>query len=255
MPAAIPIIEREYSLTEKIDATPEVLILRFKPADGSQNLFEPGMFMMISGIDPTGKRYVGRAFSIASDPSSPDMEFFIIKQHVHGDSVVKSQFVDSNIGDKYLLKGPNGQFRFDPSLDKKVMFIAGGTGLAPFMSMLRHVKLVNTGTDIITLYSVKYPTEIILKEELEQLTNDFGAKLVVTVTRPPTQGQPATQAPENGLSMETGHIDSNMISKYCNDLSERTFYICGPLPFVQAIKTALASLQVPNERVKADVWG
>ncbi len=379
MPTAIPITEKEYSLTETVDATPEVLIVRFRPSDGAANNFEPGMFMMISGVDPDGKKYVGRAFSIASDPSSADMEFFIIKQHLHGDgSVVKSHFMESKIGDKFMLKGPNGQFRFDPKVDKKVMFIAGGTGFAPFMSMPRHIKLTTSNTDIITLYSIKYATEIISQEEIEQLTKDLKMKMVVTVTRPgqsasasqpsgaspspkppspqtntttvittttvvtttgtnppqsttrtttvppaaanqppkassleptapkvaapldkvqsdapmqqtkpplqpamvqpmnqnaspsadaaaqpqkpsaptpPTAPAPATQQSGGPITMETGHIDSNMISKYCNDLQERTFYICGPLPFVQAAKTALASLGIPNDKVKADVWG
>ncbi len=369
MPTTIPITESKYSLAEKIDATPEVMIVRFKPDNPSQSTFEPGMFMMISGVDATGKKYIGRAFSIASDPSAPNMEFFIIKQHLHTDNtIVKSHFMDSNIGDIFMLKGPNGQFRFDPNLDKKVVFIAGGTGLAPFMSMLRHIKLIKSATDIITLYSVKYPTEIILKSELEQLTKDLKMKMIITVTRPqgaatpapqqagasapqppakpgapsttvttittttivtttgtsppqsttkttttpaaslqqnapkievpqqkqsdvpientkpplqpamvqplvdkpaPEPQQPAptpkpaqpvsTQAPTSQASdaytAETGHIDAKMISKYCNDTQERTFYICGPLPFVQAVKTALTSLNIPNEKVKADVWG
>lgn len=254
MSAAIPIMEKRYSLVEKIDATPEVMIIRLKPDDPGQNTFDPGMFMMISGLDSAGKKYVGRAFSIASDPSTPNLEFFIIKQHVTNNVITKSHFLDSNLGDKFLLKGPNGQFRFDPNSDKKVMFIAGGTGLAPFMSMLRHTKMINASTDIITLYSVKFPTEVILKNELEQLCKDLKMKLVVTVTRP-TPGQPITLSPGNAFSTETGHIDSNMISKYCSDLQERVFYICGPLPFVQAIKTALVSMNIPNEKIKADVWG
>lgn len=245
MPVA-PITEKMYSLEEKFDATPEVLIVRFKPEDGSANTFEPGMFMMISGVDSAGKKYIGRAFSISSDPSSPGMEFMIIKQHMKGDQLNKSHFMDAQIGDKFMLKGPNGQFKFDPNLDKKVFFIAGGTGLAPFMSMLRHVKLANSGNDIIMLYSVKFPTEVIMKDELDNLANSLKAKLVVTVTRPPADGS---------YTGQTGHIDAAMVTKYCSDIKERTFYICGPLPFVQAVKQALASLSIPDQRVKADVWG
>src|SRR5271155_153565 len=101
MPTIIPITENMYSLSEKIDATPEVMIIRFKPDNPALGTFEPGMFMMISGVDPDGKRYIGRAFSIASDPSAADMEFFIIKQHLHTDNtILKSHFMDANVGDK-----------------------------------------------------------------------------------------------------------------------------------------------------------
>jgi ferredoxin-NADP reductase len=46
-----------------------------------------------------------------------------------------------------------------------------------------------------------------------------------------------------------------MIQKCSPDFSERMCYICGPLPFVKAVKDALAALGIPNERISADVWG
>lgn len=248
-----PVTEKRYLLSEKVDATPEVLIVRFKPEDGGRNVFEPGMFMMIFGVDGAGKRFTGRAFSIASDPASPEMEFFVIKQPVHANQVTTSHFVAANMGDPFIFKGPSGQFKFNPAAEKKVVFLAGGTGLAPFMSMLRHIKLTNAGTDVILLYSVKYPTEVILKDELVRLATDLRARLIVTVTRPWQAPSQSLQQP--GMCNETGHIDANMIGRHCNDLGERTFYICGPLKFVQALKQTLASLNIPNERVKADVWG
>ena len=87
------------------------------------------MFMMIAGIDTEGKKYIARAFSIASDPSTPGMEFMVIKEPRHGDHIGKSHFVDAKIGDVFMLKGPSGRFRFNPAVDKKVGFIAGGTAL------------------------------------------------------------------------------------------------------------------------------
>lgn len=239
-------MEREYTLTEKIDETPEVLIIKMMPKDGNPAKFDPGMFMMIVGMDAAGKRYTGRAFSIASDPSTPGIEFMVIKEPKHGEHIGTSHFVEAKIGDTFMLKGPNGQFRFDPSVDKSVLFVAGGTGLAPFISMLRHIKITNSMSDVVLMYSVKYPTEIIRKAELLSYINDLGIRLVVTVTRP-KEG--------DGWTGQTGHIDREMIGKYVPDLSIRTTYICGPLEFVKAVKDALAALQVPPIKIKADVWG
>lgn len=244
--ANIPITERRYELKEKIDETPEVLIIKLIPEDGSPVRFDPGMFMMITGLDSEGSRHTARAFSIASDPSATKMEFMVIKEPTHGEHIGISHFVDANIGDIFLLKGPNGQFRFDPSINKKVLFIAGGTGLAPFISMLRHIKVMNSQSDAILLYSVKYPTEIIRKNELNGYTIDLGLRLFVTVTR---------LREGDGWTGQSGHVDSAMISKCTPDLGERTVYICGPLAFVKAVKEALAALSVPQDRIKADVWG
>jgi ferredoxin-NADP reductase len=240
------VTERKYELAEKIDETPEVLILKFMPEDGKPTPFEPGMFMMITGIDDTGKRYTGRAFSIASDPSTPGMEFMVIKEPTHGDHIGRSHFVDAKIGDIFYLKGPNGQFRFDPKINGKVLFLAGGTGLAPFISMLRHIKVTSSKCDVVLLYSAKYPTEIIAKEELNSYVKDIQIRLLVTITRP---------QPGDNWTGQTGHIDSDMIKKEAPDYMERVAYICGPLAFVKAVKDALTSLGVPQEMVKADVWG
>jgi ferredoxin-NADP reductase len=244
--AAIPVTERKYVLTEKRDETPEVLTLKFMPEDGQPCPFEPGMFMMITGLDASGKRYTARAFSIASDPSTPGMEFMVIKEPRHGDHIGRSHFVDSKVGDVFMLRGPSGQFRFDTRTDKKVCFIAGGTGLAPFTSMLRHIRVTGSRNDAVLLYSTKFPTEIIWKDELNSYVADLGLKLVITVTRP---------QPGDGWTGQTGHIDADMVKKYAPDFLERGFYVCGPLAFVKAIRDALTSLGVPASKVSADVWG
>lgn len=246
MAQAMPVGEKAYKLMEKIDETPEVLTIRFAPVDNAVVPFDPGMFFMISGTDATGKKYVARSFSIASDPSSPEMEYYIVKRaHVGTSLEHTSHFVDSAIGDQYYIKGPYGQFRFDPKENKKVLFIAGGTGLAPFISMLRHIKVLNSDNDVDLLYSIKYPTEIIRKEELGMYAKDLGLKTTITVTR---------LQPEQQWDGETGHINADMIKRHSPDVIERTCYICGPPTFVKAVKEALTSLGVRPERISADVW-
>lgn len=286
-----PIIERNYALNEKIDSTPMVLVVRFKSDDGKPWPFDPGMFMMIFGVDKEGKRHIGRAFSIASDPSASEIEFFIVKEPRHPKVAPKpaaqaatataapandpapatatepataapaqaapsaqaaaeqqpySHFVAANIGDQFVLKGPSGQFRFDPAKDSKVLFLAGGTGLAPFMSMLRHMKVTGSKPDVRLIYSIKYPNEEIMKDELEQLIRDIGAKMDITVTRP---------QPGDDWTGLTGHVTAEMIEKCSSDCVDRMCYICGPLPFVKAVKDALAAINVPPQRISADVWG
>ncbi len=242
----LPVTERQYRLVEKIDETPEVLTIRLAPSDGATMRFDPGMFIMTSGLDGSQKRYVSRSFSIASDPSSPVIELYIVKRSHVGTAIEHtSHFVDSAVGDLYYVKGPYGQFRFDPRENAKVLFIAGGTGLAPFVSMLRHIKVLNSGNDIDLIYSIKYPTEIIRKQELEAYATGLGLKTTITVTRP---------QPGDGWTGETGHVDANLIGRHSADVAERTCYICGPPAFVKAVKDALVSLGVKPEKISADVW-
>ncbi len=156
-----------------------------------------------------------------------------------------SKLDDAKVGDRYYFTGPHGQFKFDSS-NQKVLFIAGGTGIAPFISMLRLIEEKRMGTDTSLIYSVRFPNEIIRKAELDRFESGIGLKSTVTVTRP---------AAGDGWSGQTGHIDQAMIGGRVPDVKERTVYICGPLPFVKAIKDALTALGCRDEMVKADVWG
>lgn len=239
-----PVPDKKFVLTERIDETPEVEIVRFKSPDGHRLDFESGMFVMIYGMDKaTGKPALSRAFSIASSPRSEVLELFVVKVH-EGHT---TYFLQSKPGDEYFIKGgPNGQFKLDIKANPKVVFIAGGTGLAPFMSMLRFIDENKLKFDIKLFYSVKYPTEIIRKQELEDLKAKLNVGMYVTVTRP---------QPGDGWTGDTGHVSQQMLTKYAPDIKDRAIYICGPLAFVKAMKDALTALGIAPANVKADVWG
>ena len=234
--------QKSYKITEIIKETPEVTIFRFMSEDNQRVSFSPGMFMMITYGNPQATDKITRAFSLASVPDSDTLEFYV--SMIHGRFTSKLEA--AKVGDEYYMTGPYGQFKFDKEKDTKVVFIAGGTGLAPFMSMLRQIEEQKLSTDVCLIYSVKYPTEIIRKGELEQFKTNIGMKSFITVTRP---------AAGDGWTGPTGHIDAAMLNKYIPDAKERTAYICGPLGFVKALKEALAGVGCPEQNVKADVWG
>ncbi len=241
MAVSKPLIKRkEYLITEIIHETPDVDIFSITPPDNEIMEFDPGMFVMLTHVSADSKE-VTRAFSIASSPTTCVLDFYI--HMIHGQ--LTSKLENSKLGDKLLVTGPYGQFRFVPSEEKKVLFIAGGTGLAPMMSMLKQIKDQSTGTDVALLYSVRYPNEIIRKEELKSLESEIGLNTTITVTR----------ESEQHWDGERGHINSQMISRHVPDYAERTVFVCGPLEFVKAMRTATSELNINSIKVKADVWG
>lgn len=233
--------QKPYMLDEIIKETPDVTIFRFKAADNSRLDFEPGTFMMLTYVNEQTGEKIARAFSIADAPNSNTIDFFI--HMIHG--AITSRLEDAVVGDMYYLTGPHGQFKLSND-DKKVLFIAGGTGLAPFMSMLEYMEANRLETDITMLYSVRRPDEIIKKGELEELEKALHLKTIITVTRPEET---------DTWQGEKGHIDIEMMKRHVSDIDTRTVYICGPLPFVKVMKDILTQLNVKQDRVKADVWG
>ena len=241
-PHNILINQKAYAVAEILHDTPDVDVFKFRADDSYRLKFDPGMFVMLTYSNKETNEKITRAFSLASEPEGETVDFFI--HMIHGR--ITSKMEGAKVGDTYYITGPYGQFKFRPEEDKKVLFIAGGTGLAPFMSMLKYIDKLKSGTDVILLYSIRFPNEIIRKPELEMLEKSMGMKMVISVTRPQEN---------DGWNGEKGHIDDAMISRHVNDIMDRTTYICGPLPFVKAMKDALAKLNVPNQKIKADVWG
>ena len=234
--------DKPYEIVEIKKLTPSVTSFIFKAKDGTSIDFTPGMFAMLAYKNESTGESIARAFSIANSPPSDRLEFVI--SLIHGRFT--SKLDDAKIGDRYLVSAPYGQFKFDINAGKKFLFLAGGTGIAPFMSMLRYAKQLNSDMDSVMLYSTKYANELIYKEQLEAYAKESEFRLIITVTRP-QEG--------DGWKGETGHVNTEMMKREVPDFMERISYICGPPAFVKACKDALISMGVKSENVKAEMWG
>ncbi|MGI0141861.1 MAG: ferredoxin--NADP reductase [Candidatus Micrarchaeales archaeon] len=238
------ITKKPYVISEIIKETPDVTIFRFAAQDASTLSYDPGMFVMIAYKNPQTGEEIARAFSLASKPDDSQLEFAI--SMIHGRFT--SKLDTAKVGDVYYFSGPHGQFKYNATENKKVLFVAGGTGVAPFLSMLRFIAEKKYDTDVKLIYSIRHPDEVIRKQELDGYQTSLNFKYLVTVTRQETDADKAWQG-------EHGHIDAPMIQRYLSDAAERTCYVCGPLKFTKAIEAALVSLGVDKSKIKADVWG
>ncbi len=236
-------VKKPSVLEEIIPQTENVNIYRFRFQDNSVLDFVPGMFAMLYYKDPQTGEEIGRAYSIASEPGNSYVEFMI--ELVHGK--LTSKLEQAKIGDLYYISAPFGSFKFDPS-KAKYLFLAGGTGLAPFFSMIKYAIKNKLNSDISMIYSVKYPSYIIAKEELEKFEKIEipKIKVAVTITRP---------QPGDNWNGETGHINGEMVKRHAPDFKERTTYICGPLNFVKAMKQLMLDLGVEEANIKTEMWG
>ncbi len=236
------IISKPYVLTGIKKLTPLVSSFVYKAQDSTAIDFVPGMFAMLEYRNANTGEKIARAFSIANPPPSNELEFLI--SLIHGRFT--SKLDDARIGDVYYVSAPYGQFKFDINSGSKFLFLAGGTGIAPFMSMLKGIEKNSQKVDCRMIYSVRYPEEVINVDELGAIEKRMSVKTIVTVTRP-KEG--------DDWNGEKGHVDSEMILRHAPDVKERTSYICGPPAFVKALKAALILLGVEEKNIHAEMWG
>jgi ferredoxin-NADP reductase len=141
------------------------------------------------------------------------------------------------------VEGPLGSFTFPARPDeKRFVFIAGGTGIAPLRAMLHHA-LAIPHREVGVFYSARTPDEFAYQEELRDLARAGRIELRQTVTR--TVGKDWRGA--------RGRIDRAELQRLIHD-PETLCFICGPPSLVEDIPKLLSELGVPPSRIKIEAW-
>ena len=159
--------------------------------------------------------------NFTSANSDSYLEFIIkIYKERNGLSV---HFEKLNIRDSLILSEMFGSYRYV----EQGVFIAGGVGVAPFISIFRQLNKDNTLKNNILIYSNRTSDDIILKDELKSLLRDNC--LFVLTRELNSQGQ-------------TGRINKSFLIKNIKNFNQR-FYICGPDSFVRDIKQMIEEIK------------
>jgi ferredoxin-NADP reductase/anaerobic selenocysteine-containing dehydrogenase len=232
-------------VTDIIQETPNVYTFRFQGQPLCRFAYWPGQYCsLVLNID--GKKVV-RSYTISSPPSRPYILEITVKRVPGG--LVSNWLPDHlQVGDKVEIAGPKGKFCLQPGkIPPKMLFIAGGSGVTPMMSMSRWLCDVSANVDIRFFYSVWTPEDIIFRRELELLTSRYKmfTPLVVTTTRGTGDGW-------MGL---TGRVERRMLESLASDLHERHVYMCGPEGFMDAVKAILGELNFDMADLHIESFG
>jgi ferredoxin-NADP reductase len=183
-----------------------------------------------------------RQYSIASAPGEPPA---ITVERLEDGEVSPYLTKELRAGDELELRGPIAEyFVWEPGDGGPLMLVAGGSGVVPLRSILRHRQ--RTGSDVRArlLYSARIWPDVIYRDELDKYRD--GVQVSYTLTR----GQPP------GWTGHTGRINQALLELVgwpaeANPLA----YICGPTSFVETAAAALVGLGYPPERVKTERFG
>jgi len=189
-----------------------------------------------------------RSYSIASEPER-EGEIDITVERVD-DGEVSTYLHDVLIkGDKVEVRGPiGGYFVWETGLlPAPLLLIAGGSGVVPLMSMLRHRHAVEANNATALLYSSRSLEEIIFYEELEKLgKTKNGPKIFHTLTR----SQPAEW---KGYSRR---IDEDMLREVAGPLGGAVqVFICGPTLMVESAADILVKVGVKSNQIRTERFG
>lgn len=187
-----------------------------------------------------------RSYSIASAPESPKLVVTI--ERIEEGEVSPYLAMDVQVGDRFELRGPiGGYFVWTEAVGGPLFLVAGGSGVAPLMAMLRHRAAVGIGVPATLLYSSRTYEDIIYRSELDALAaRGDGLRVVHTLTR----GAPT------GWTGFARRIDAAMLAEVGFPASERPkAFICGPTSLVESASRALIDLGHDARLVKTERFG
>lgn len=187
-----------------------------------------------------------RSYSISSAPADPQV-MLTVEQLEDGE--VSPYLTDElRPGDLLELRGPiGGWFTWRPEEGGPLLLVAGGSGIAPLMAMIRQRAAVRSPVPVILLYSARGYDDIIYREELDRYAStDPDLEVVYTLTR----SQPA------GWLGYHRRIDRALLEEVAWKPAEHPLvFICGPTPLVESVATACVDLGYAPERVKTERFG
>lgn len=144
------------------------------------------------------------------------------------------------------IEGPLGTFTVPASLDQsRVLFVAGGTGIAPVRAMLDHVLRCHPAEKISLLYSTRRSDEFAFVDELRAHERTGRLELHQTVTRDDTTSWDGRR----------GRIGRSHFEAVLHEPVKTICFVCGPSSLVTESAAMLRELGVPAEQIRSEGWG
>ena len=188
--------------------------------------------------------HTGRPYSISSSPNQTAYYDITIKRVPNG--FVSDYLLDRvQVGDILTSTGPAGHLYYNPLIHgKNLVFIAGGSGITPFMSMIREATDRSVDRQIHLLYGCRTPQEAIFHEELTGRAKSHANFIYDLVISEPSKDY-------KGL---TGFMDAALIKGMGIPVESSMFYLCGPGDMYKHCIPELQKLGIPRRRIRQEVF-
>ena len=228
-------------LERKRPLTRDIMEVRIRLVNPSAIEFIAGQYIQLQSPEYRGRESVMRAYSVSSSPSEKDHIELVIRRVPDGicttwvfDFLKEGQNVD--------FSGPYGEFHLSDT-GAPVIFIAGGSGMAPIYGMLRRMRETGNGRQATYFFGAQRQEDLFYMKELRDLEKDLPSFDFV----PALSNEP----PDSDWNGERGLI-TRVVQKRFPDLSKHEAYLCGSPGMIDSAVTALTESGIPKEKIFYD---
>jgi len=208
-----------------------------------QYKFRAGQFCFLNlhNIGIQDERGLRRHLSIASPPHEKELLF---ATKISG-SAFKQTLLKMPLGNIITIEPPLGTFTLPEETANPVIFIAGGIGITPFRSMVKHIAAALTDHTVTLFYSNREPGEAVFLDELQSIADTHeNISLVPTMTR-----ADISTTTWSGL---TGRLNASMIQEGCKEWRDAVYFIAGPPKMSDSMKEILKEMDIQPDRIHVE---
>jgi glycine betaine catabolism B len=211
------------------DETHDVRTFVFAAREARLFSYKPGQFLTFE-FEIGGQR-INRCYTIASAPTRPYLISITVKRVKNGPV---SNWLHDNLrpGMEVRAVGPMGDFTCAAHPARKYLFLSGGSGITPLMSMSRSHDDLGSDADIVFVHSARSPADIIFRDEIALMARQ----------RPGFRATAVCEADSPGERWDgvRGRLSLPMLSLIAPDFREREVFSCGPGPYMTSVRAILA---------------
>jgi ferredoxin-NADP reductase len=192
--------------------------------------YRPGQFITLE-LD-IGGQPVQRCYTLSSTPTRPDRVSITVKRVPGG--VVSNWLHDHLVaGGELGARGPSGVFSCFAEPAARYLFLSGGSGITPLMSMTRAMHDLASDADIVFVHCARTPDDVLFADELALMARRMKHLRVAVICE--------QQPPASSYAGHLGRIDAARLAQIAPDFLQRDVYTCGPAPFMAAVRQLLGA--------------
>jgi predicted ferric reductase len=218
-----------FDVTAVVQETPDTCSVYLK---GKPIQYKPGQFLTIQ-LARNGRVSESHPFTIAA---SPGEDRLAISVKSLGDFT--STIPDTTSSDRAYIDAPYGVFSYLNHDAPNLVFIAGGIGITPFMSMLRDLRDKGLERNVLLIWANKTERDIAFRAELKEMASDMASLRVVHVL-----------SRQQDWPGERGYVDADLLQRYLAEMRDPQVFLCGPPAMTKGVLRALHALGIPRSRI------
>ncbi|MCG9729968.1 hybrid-cluster NAD(P)-dependent oxidoreductase [Shewanella sp. Isolate13] len=238
--------EHQLVCVEKWSETHDVMSFRFQGTQPVKFHFKPGQFLTLL-LEINGEK-IARSYTISSSPSRPYSIVLTVKR-IEGGKVSNYLADNLEVGHMVRALGPDGVFNLVDIQADKYLFLSAGCGITPMYSMSCWLTDTEIGPDISFVHSAKSDNDLIFESSLAQMAKRSEKFTLNYILEEPGESLNEYTDPL------AGRLSGERLERLVPDYKTRTVFVCGPEPYMQAVKALLESLGFDMSQFHQESFG